>query len=130
MVSIIARPTNRVRDRVPADSGWRAMASIAAATARPSARAGPIAPKETAMAAARMLIIWIVMVASALLDGADRAADEDGGEDREDVGLDEAGQDLQGHQRDRHQQSGQRQDDGDDELAAHDVAEQAHHQRE
>ena len=37
MVSIIARPTNSVREIVLADSGWRAMASIAAATARPSA---------------------------------------------------------------------------------------------
>ncbi|MNY60590.1 hypothetical protein D3C86_1971640 [compost metagenome] len=57
MVSIIARPTNRVRDRLPAASGWRAMASIAAATARPSASAGPMAPKLTATAAAMMLTI-------------------------------------------------------------------------
>jgi len=31
----MARPTKSVRDRVPAASGWRAIASIAAATARP-----------------------------------------------------------------------------------------------
>src|SRR5258705_445754 len=55
MVSIIASPTKSVRDIVLADSGWRAMASTAAATARPSARAGPIAPKETAIAAETML---------------------------------------------------------------------------
>ena len=59
MVSIIARPTNSVRDMVPAASGWRAIASIAAATARPSASAGPMAPNDTAMAAARMLTISI-----------------------------------------------------------------------
>ena len=34
MVSIIAKPTNRVRDRVEAASGCRAMASMQAATAR------------------------------------------------------------------------------------------------
>ena len=44
---------------VPAASGWRAIASMAAATARPSASAGPIAPKQTAMAAAKMLTISI-----------------------------------------------------------------------
>ena len=41
MVSIIASPTNKVREMVPAASGWRAMASMAAATARPSPSAGP-----------------------------------------------------------------------------------------
>ena len=44
MVSIIARPTNNVRDNVLAASGWRAMASRAAATAWPSPRPGPMAP--------------------------------------------------------------------------------------
>jgi len=38
---------------VLADSGCRAIASIAAATARPSASAGPMAPNETAKAADR-----------------------------------------------------------------------------
>ena len=45
------------RDTVPAESGWRAIASMAAATARPSASAGPMAPNETASAAAAMLTI-------------------------------------------------------------------------
>ena len=40
----------------------RASASIAAATARPSASAGPIAPNETASAAAMMLITSIRLV--------------------------------------------------------------------
>ena len=42
----MARPTKSVRAMVFADSGWRAMASMAAATARPSASAGPIAPES------------------------------------------------------------------------------------
>ena len=37
------------RDMLFAASGWRAMASIAAATARPSPSAGPIAPNDTAI---------------------------------------------------------------------------------
>ena len=41
MVSIIARPTKRVREIVPAASGWRAIASIAEATALPSPSARP-----------------------------------------------------------------------------------------
>ena len=39
------------RPSARAASGWRAMASMAAATARPSPSAGPIAPNDTAMAA-------------------------------------------------------------------------------
>ena len=58
MVSIIARPTNKVRDKVAAASGWRAIASMAAATARPSARAGPMAPNDTAIAAAAMGVFF------------------------------------------------------------------------
>ena len=61
---------------------------------------------------------------------ADGAADEDHGEHGEDVGLHRAGQQIERHQRDRHEQAGQRQDDADDEDAAHDVAEQADDQRE
>ena len=55
MVSIMARPTKSVREMTFADYGWRAMASIAAATARPSPSAGPMAPNETAIAADIML---------------------------------------------------------------------------
>ena len=54
VVSIIASPTNKVREMVLAASGWRASASIAAATARPSASAGPMAPKATTKAAQRV----------------------------------------------------------------------------
>jgi hypothetical protein len=74
------------------------MASIAAATARPSASAGPIAPKDTATAAA------------IILNGADQEFDP--------------------HERNRHQQPGEGEDDADDEGAAHDVSEQAHDERE
>jgi len=45
-----------VRDKVPAASGCRAIASIAAATDRPSAKEGPIEPIDTATAAAIMLM--------------------------------------------------------------------------
>src|SRR4051812_17734175 len=129
MVSIIAKPTNRVRDSVPAASGWRAMASIAAATALPSASAGPMAPNDTAMAAHSRLIASMDMKLTSF-DGAHGAADEHGGKNGEDVGLDQTGQEFERHQRDRHEQAGQRDDDGDHEFAAHDVAEQAHHQGE
>ena len=62
VVSIMARPTNSVREMVLAASGWRASASMAAATERPSASAGPMAPKDTAKAAQTMLtssIQWL-----------------------------------------------------------------------
>src|SRR5918995_1350185 len=98
MVSIMARPTNSVRDRVPAASGWRAIASIAAATARPSPSAGPIAPNATAIAAARMESCSTVM-GSPPLDAADAGAAEHRREHREDVGLDQTDQNLERHQR-------------------------------
>ena len=41
MVSIMASPTKSVRGILFAASGWRAIASIAAVLARPSANAGP-----------------------------------------------------------------------------------------
>jgi len=44
---------------VPAASGCRAMASIAAATERPSANAGPIEPIDTASAEAIVLMSFI-----------------------------------------------------------------------
>ena len=47
VVSIIARPTNKVREMVLAASGCRASASMAAATARPSAKAGPMEPSRS-----------------------------------------------------------------------------------
>ena len=43
----MGQTAENVREMVLAASGWRAIASMAAATARPSASAGPIAPKET-----------------------------------------------------------------------------------
>src|SRR5579871_6728285 len=131
MVSIIARPTNKVREIVPAASGCRAIASIAAATERPSAKAGPIEPIETATAAAMMLTSFKSMESpSFFVDRCDRRTDEDRGEDREDVGLDEADQDLEDHEGDRHEQTGERHHQADHELAAHHVAEQPHHERE
>ena len=133
MVSIIARPTKSVREIVPADSGWRAIASMAAAMARPSARAGPRAPKETAIVAAMMLMNCGVMRKVPLgLDrfGADRGADIDGREDGKDIGLDESDHDAEDHEGYGDEQAREDQDDADDEFVAHDVAEQAHHQRE
>ena len=55
------------------------------------------------------------------LAAADAGADEDRREHREDVGLDQADKDLERHQRDRHEQPGQRQYRGDRELPARDV---------
>src|SRR5690348_5336743 len=99
MVSIIARPTNSVRDRVPAASGWRAMASMAAATERPSASAGPIDPTAIATAAQMMETSLASMETSLGIGGvADGGADEDGCEHAEDVGLHEAHQDFECHQ--------------------------------
>src|SRR5579871_1989615 len=131
MVSIIARPTKSVRESVPAASGWRAMASMAAAIDRPSARAGPMEPIETASTAPTMLMSLMSMRPPlASFASADGGADEDGCEHGEDVGLHEPDQELQHHERDRHEQAGERQDQRDHELAAHHVAEQAHHQGE
>src|SRR6516164_9206285 len=102
MVSIIARPTNKVREMVPAASGCRAIASIAAATERPSARAGPIDPIETASAAAAMLISLTSMTHLLSLKRIDGSPDEDRGEDSEDVGLHQPDEDRECHQRDGH----------------------------
>src|SRR5487761_1176566 len=113
MVSIIARPTKSVRETVPAASGWRAIASMAAATERPSASAGPIDPIETARAAPMMEMSLASMEPPLSCFGvAERGADEDGGEDGEDVGLHQADQDLEGHQRDRNEEAGQGDDQG------------------
>ena len=60
----------------------------------------------------------------------DRGADENRCENGEDIGLHQANEDFERHQRDRHEQPGERHDQRDDELAAHHIAEQAHHQRE
>src|SRR6516165_2192254 len=131
MVSIIARPTKSVREIVPAASGCRAIASIAAATDRPSARAGPIEPIETASAATIVLISFMsIENSSAPLGGVNRGADEHRGERGEDVGLHQTDKDLEGHQRDRHKQPGKPHDERNDKLAAHDVAEEPYHQRE
>src|SRR3546814_14185333 len=95
---------------LPAASGWRAMASIAAATARPSASAGPIEPLDTASTAPMMLNSLGSMDRSPLacLDAAGGGAAKAGCEYGEDVGLPEAEHDLERHQRDRHEQPGQR----------------------
>src|SRR5271157_6579363 len=140
MVSIIARPTKRVREIVPAASGWRAIASIAEATALPSPRPGPIAPRPTASAAEKMLTAWMRSftscrslsrgVAGRLGPLAHGGADENGRENREDVSLHRAGQQIERHQRDRHEEAGERENDANDEDAAHHVAEQAHDQGE
>src|SRR5579862_5828217 len=107
------------------------MASMAEATDRPSARAGPIDPIETATTAPMMLTSFGSMRPPSGVPGAaDGGADEDGCQYREDVGLDETDQDLQHHQRHRDEEPGKGNDEGDDELAAHDVPEQADHQRE
>ncbi|AKU96262.1 hypothetical protein AKJ09_02926 [Labilithrix luteola] len=47
---------------VPLASGCLAMASIADVIARPSAKAGPIAPKHTTTTAPGMLHAWTLMV--------------------------------------------------------------------
>src|SRR6185437_1515066 len=145
MVSIMASPTNRVREIVPAASGWRAIASIAAATERPSPSAGPIEPIETATAAAMMLMTFAsIGLLSKLLHRCCRArdrfglirfathcgADENGGEHKEDVRLHDADQKLERHERDRYEKPGKREHERDQEFPTHDVAEEAHHQGE
>src|SRR5271167_1619024 len=139
MVSIIASPTKRVRDTVPAESGCRAIASIAEATARPSPSAGATAPNDTAIAAAKMLTSWIVLSMMFLLSAGgggrflpllgDCRADEDHCKHGEDVGLDGSGHDIEGHEGNRHEKAGQRQHDRANKDAAHDIAEEANDQR-
>jgi hypothetical protein len=60
----------------------------------------------------------------------DGAANEDHSENGEDVGLDSPDQHLDTHERNRHDQTGKRKNDADDEGATHDIAEQAHDKRE
>src|SRR6266542_2858250 len=120
MVSIMARPTKSVRDIVPAASGWRAIASMAAATDRPSASAGPIDPIETAMTAPIIeMSLGSIELPLSLLDTADGSANENGCEYGEDVALHEADQNFEHHERDRNEQSRQCHNETDDELSAH-----------
>src|SRR5260370_33305382 len=138
MVSIIASPTKRVRATVPAESGCRATASIAEATAGPSPSAGPTAPNETAIAAAKMLISWIAlsMVCSLSVGCGGRflpslgkcGADVDHPKHCEDVGLDGSSQQIEGHEGNRYEKPGQRQHDRANDDPTHDVAEEAAHQ--
>src|SRR6185437_12763533 len=102
MVSIMASPTNRVREIVPAASGWRAIASMAAATDRPSPSAGPIEPIETATAAAMMLMtLGSIRPPGCCCGSGGRlgscSSDEDRGQHREDIGLHHVDQQLEGH---------------------------------
>ncbi len=60
----------------------------------------------------------------------DRRADEHRRERRENIGLHGTGEQIERHQRDRHEQTRNGQNNADDENAAHDVAEEAHDQRE
>ncbi len=60
---------------------------------------------------------------------ADGAADEDHRENGENIGLDGARQEVERHQRNRHQQACKREHDPDDKDAAHDIAKQAHRHR-
>src|SRR5271166_209373 len=115
---------------VPAASGCRAMASIAAATDLPSASAGPIEPIETAMTAPIIeMSLGSMYPPLSLLNAADGGSDEDCCEYGEDVGLYEADQDFENHKRNRHKQARERHNEGNNELAAHDIAEEADHQR-
>src|SRR6516164_8512195 len=116
---------------VPAASGWRAMASIAAATDLPSASAGPIEPIETAITAPMMLTsLASTKPPSCRFGTADCGTNENGCKHREDVGLNEADQDFQHHERDWNEQAGEGHNHRNHELPAHHVAEQAHHQGE
>ena len=62
--SIIARPTNKVRVMVDEASGCWANAVKAVATARPSAKAGPIAPKAMVNPAVKIDAIAIKVMLS------------------------------------------------------------------
>src|SRR6476646_8216833 len=57
-------------------------------------------------------------------------ADKDHRKNREDVGLDRAGQQIESHERNRYQEACQREYDSYNEHAAHDVAEQSDNERE
>src|SRR5512141_2511943 len=111
MDSIIARPTNRVRVIVVAESGCWASELNAVATARPSPSAGPILPSAIvrpavtieAIAMSVMLSIgissWAGIHASKFGGGfgfwaadARRGRDVNRGQDAEDVGLHHAGE--------------------------------------
>src|SRR3546814_20925803 len=74
--------------------------------------------------------LWIHWASLASFDAADRGADKDCCEHGEDVGLHETQQDREGHERDRHEEPGEREHECDHELPTHHVAEEAHHERE
>ena len=61
---------------------------------------------------------------------ADHAGNEDHRQDGEDIGLHGTCQEIERHQRDRHEEPGERQHDADHEDPAHHVAEQTDEQRE
>src|SRR3569832_2015030 len=114
IVSTMARPTNSVRDSGPCDSGWRAIASWAAAIARPSAKAGTMAPTETAAVAQMILSISTVTDHSAFLDRADGSANEHGRQDCKDVRLYDTDQDVQRHEGQSDEQARERDHDAHD----------------
>src|SRR3546814_4062977 len=60
--------------------------------------------------------LWIHWASLASFDAADRGADKDGCEHGEDVGLHETQQDLEGHERDRHEEPGERSEEHTSEL--------------
>jgi hypothetical protein len=131
-----------VREIVFAASGCRAIASIAAATARPFGKRGPEGPEGDrqggAEDAGQVEIIHHILfrLGVGAVGGRgvghvalDRCGDEHHRQNREDVGLYQSDKHIERHQRDRNQQPRQRGHDPNDENTAHHIAEQAHEHR-
>src|SRR4051812_12019096 len=127
--SIMARPMNSVRLMRSARSGWRAMASSAESTDRPWASAVPIDPIATANPATTIdttaSMVCVSKIFSSFLRP-DGGGQVHGREYRENIRLHDPSQYRQHHDRHRHQQARDRQQDGDDEFLTDDVPEQAH----
>src|SRR5271157_2527086 len=104
---------------------------MAAATARPSASAGPIEPIDTAITAPIMAMSFASMeLPLPFFHIARGGADEDGGQNCKNVSLHKADQYFENHERDGHEKPRESHHQRDDEFTAHDIAEEAQHERE
>src|SRR5579871_6694057 len=133
--SMRASPMKRVRVTLSAASGCRAIASRAATTARPSLRAGAMAPTAMVSPATDIATMAKIVAASICVSSVsqrligvfasyDRAQihhDQDG----KDVGLHHADEHVECNDRDRNEETRDEQEDGDDKLLAHHVAKEA-----
>src|ERR671919_211440 len=156
--SVNAIPRNIVVRTIPAASGCRAMASTAFPTRYPMPMPGPMAPRpntrplpmtptspSTWATKAPTCESSSPMALPSLVLGVHGPGDVDGGQDREDVGLEHGHQHLEPDERDRQRERrdgerdrgrlgqqvrGPQEEDGQDQVAGHHVRQESDGQRE